>query len=152
METQGVRRFYRDGIEQRITGPIHVSTTTDGHIVESYTLAEGGQRKYFATLAGSHWCAHGDTVAEAIANALWKDPSRRPSLDALVSEIQGVGITRKITLNEFKLLTGACSEGCRVALAQAKQDATPLTAHEIRDLISREWGDKLLSILGWADS
>ncbi len=142
------RKFYRDGIEEQIVGQIRVNVTSDGHIVESYKLASG-KRRFFATLARSHWCAHGDTVAQAVADAIWKDPSKRPSMESLVKSIKSDGRTRKITLNEFRVLTGACLTGCRDALVKAGRDDSPMTANEIRDVVSFQWGNKLLSILGW---
>lgn len=141
------RTFYRDGLEETITGPIRVSVTSDGHIIEKYTLSNG-KKRYFATLAGTHWCAHGDTIANAITDAVWKDPAQRPSQEALVKSIQAEGPSRKITLNEFRLLTGACLTGCMTVLNQAKKDTSPLTAAEILAL-SQEWGEKLFSLLEW---
>lgn len=144
------RKLYRDGLVEDIVGPITAKVTSDGHTVESYTLANG-KRRYFATIAGTHWCAHGDTVASAIADALWKDPARRPSAESLITEIKSDGKDRKITLNEFRLITGACITGCREALSRAGKDETPMTAFEVRDNVSREWGNKLISMLGWND-
>lgn len=142
------RKFYRDGLEEEISGPIRSRVTSDGHTVEIYKNTKGKQR-YFATLAGTHWCAHGDSIASAVADAIWKDPVRRPSIDALKAEIRKEGKSRKITLNEFRLLTGACLSGCRSALEKSGKDESPLTAHEIRDQISKDWGGKLLSVLEW---
>jgi hypothetical protein len=144
MET---RKLYRDGLTEEITGPILVHTTSDGHVVESYNLANG-KKRFFATLAGTHWCAHGDSIANAVADALWKDPWRRPSMRALVESVKG-DKKHKFTLNEFRFLTGACLTGCRSALAQAGRDDSPMTAFDIRDIVSREWGNKLISVLGW---
>lgn len=143
----GTRKLYRDGLEEEITGPIRVSQTSDGHTVERYTLANG-KKRFFATLAGTHWCAHGDTIANAVADALWKDPERRPSMQSLVESVKG-DRKHKFTLNEFRLITGACLTGCRSALAQIGRDDSPMTAFEIRDIVSREWGTKLISLLGW---
>lgn len=142
------RKFYRDGLDEEICGPIKVRVTSDGHTIESYKDTKGRQR-YFATLSGTHWCAHGDSVASAVADALWKDPKQRPSLDSLKVEINKIGKKRKITLNEFRMLTGACLSGCRSALERAGRDDSPITAFEIRDNISKEWGNKLISVLGW---
>ena len=142
-------RMYRDGIEVIIDGEIKVSKTRAGHTVEKFLV--GGIPKYFVTLKDTHFCAHGDTIAEAVADASWKDPSKRPSLDELKRKIQKAGRNRKITLPEFRLLTGACREGCRVALSRAKLDGSPMTAADIRDKVSKEWGDKLMNILGWND-
>ena len=138
--------IYRDGIEEKILGRIKVSETSDGHIVERYKL-ENGKMRYFATLSGTHWCAHGDSAAEAIADAIWKDPEQRPSIEALAQAIRADGPSRKITFQEFRHLTGACKVGCEEALRRAGRDHTPLTAQEIRDHVSREWGDKLIEIL-----
>lgn len=142
------RKFYRDGLEEKIVGPIRVTVTSDGHTVEAYRLTDG-KRRFFVTLSGSHWCAHGDNIANAVADALWKDPLRRPSMQALVESIKLEGKSRKITLNEFRLITGACLTGCRSALAQVGRDETPMTANDIRDSVSFDWGNKLIAVLGW---
>lgn len=142
------RKFYRDGVEESISGPIRVLVTSDGHVVEKYKTDKGKWR-YFATLAGTHWCAHGESIASAVSDAIWKDPAQRPSLTALKAEILNVGKKRKITLNEFRVLTGACLTGCRSALEKAGKDESPMTAYDIRDYVSKEWGTKLLSILEW---
>lgn len=147
----GARKFYRDGLEETIIGPIKVTVTPDGHTIEHYSLSDGVQR-VFATLVGTHWCAHGDTVASAIADAMWKDPANRPSMEALVESIKKDGRKRKITLNEFRLLTGACLIGCREALHKIGRDESPMMAQDIRDLVSRDWGNKLLSVLGWEET
>lgn len=144
------RKFYRDGLEEKIIGKIVTTKTSDGHIVESYRLANGN-RRFFVTLSGTHWCAHGDTIANAVADAIWKDPTKRPSMEMLVASIKKEGQSRKITLNEFRVLTGACLTGCRSAIAQAGVDESALTAKEIRDRVSFEWGNKLLSVLGWQE-
>ena len=144
--------MYRDGMEiehDRDYG-IRVSKTRDGHIVEAFKVQ--GVTKYFVTLKDSIFCAHGDTVADAIADALWKDPAKRPSAEALKEEIVKAGKARLITLREFRLLTGACAEGCRIAMERARIDeksTKSMTAFDIRDKISKEWGAKLLKILGW---
>ena len=142
------RKFYRDGLEEEISGPIRVLTTSDGHVVESYKTSDG-KRRYFATLAGSHWCAHGNSIADAVTDALFKDPAQRPSIDSLVQSINADGKKRKISLSEFRILTGACLVGCKTALDRAGKDGSPMTATEIRDVVSRDWGNKLLAVLGW---
>ena len=142
------RKVYRDGLEELVVGPIRVTVTSDGHTIESYKLSDG-RRRFFATLAGTHWCAHGETVAAAVADAIWKDPTKRPSMESLVASIKSDGRSRKITLNEFRVLTGACLTGCRDALAKAGRDDSPMTAADIREVVSFEWGNKLISVLGW---
>jgi hypothetical protein len=142
------RKFYRDSLEEDIVGEIKVRTTLEGHAVEVYTLASG-EKRYFATISGTHYCAHGMSIADAIGSALWKDPERRPSTESLIASINGDGRARKIALHEFRLITGACLTGCRTALTRAGKDESPMTADDIRNMVSREWGDKLISMLGW---
>lgn len=144
------RTLYRDGLEEKIIGPIRVRQTSDGHIIEIYKLADG-TRRFFATLAGTHLSAHGTSIANAVADALWKCPERRPSMEALRESINNEGKTHMFTLNEFRLLTGACLTGCMSALDRVDRDESPMTAKEIREVVSREWGDKLISVLGWKE-
>lgn len=149
MRTQTAgKKIYRDGLEEIFIGVIKVHTTQEGHIIESYRLSNG-KRRFFATLAGTHWCAHGNTIAQAVADALWKDPANRPSREAIVDEIKKAGKKRKITLNEFREITGACLEGCRAALATSGVKEEPMTAFDVRDKVSKEWGNQLISALGW---
>lgn len=138
--------LFRDGLEERIDGPPVVSTTREGHRVESYRI--DGINRFFVTLAGSHYCAHGSTLAEAVADAIWKDPKKRPSLDAVKESIRNDGKNRKITLQEFRILTGACQTGCQVALKRAGLDGSPMRARDIKKHFP-DWGAKLLEILEW---
>lgn len=139
--------IFRDGIEEKAAGPLRVSTTREGHRVESYRLPDGAKR-FFVTLSGSHYCAHGNTLAEAVADAIWKDDKKRPSLEAIKEEIRKAGKTRKISLQEFRILTGACQTGCQIALKRAGLSGSPMEAREVKKYFP-DWGEKLLRILGW---
>jgi hypothetical protein len=140
-------KLYRDGIEEVIDGRPKVKTTREGHIVECYKV--GGKPRFFVTLAGTHYCAHGETLAEAISDAVWKDERKRPSLESLKEGIRAVGRDRKITLNEFRVLTGACLYGCREALAsKGLQSVSSMTADDIAKHFP-DWGEKLLVVLEW---
>lgn len=142
------RKFYRDGLEEEIIGEVITSETGDGHTVESYTT-KNGEKKFFVTIAGSHLCAHGRSVAEAVADALWKDEKNRPPREELVKKIRAFGQSYKLTLNEFRHLTGACLAGCESALLRAGVKEREMTPAEIYTVVSKEWGRKLLDILGW---
>lgn len=139
-------KYFRDGLELTLDSAPKISKTREGHVVEKYKA--DGKDGYFVTLAGTHYCAHGATLPQAISDALWKDKTRRPSMEALKAQIQEEGEERLISLNEFRLLTGACSEGCRVALARAGLDGSPMTARDIYKHFN-DWGGRLLEILGW---
>lgn len=137
---------FRDGVEETADSPVVVSTTREGHRVEFYRVS--GADRFFVTLANSHYCAHGNSLAEAIADAIWKDDKRRPSLDAVKSNIREDGKNRKITFNEFRVLTGACKTGCELALKRAGLDGSPMKVSEIKKYFP-EWGAKLIAILEW---
>ena len=136
--------FYRDGMSLKIDDPPKVYSTREGHVVEQYS--SHGEKGFFVTLKGTHYCAHGKTLESAIADALWKDESKRPNMEALKIEIAKDIENRKITLNEFRYLTGACSEGCRIALKREKMSESPLVASEIRRIFP-EWGAVLMEKL-----
>jgi len=138
--------IFRDGLEETADNPVLVSTTREGHRVESYSV--GGVKRFFVTLSGSHYCAHGGTLAEAIADAIWKDEKKRPSLESVKESIRKDGKNRKITLGEFRILTGACQAGCLLALKNEGLDGSPMRARDIKKYFP-EWGEKLLSILEW---
>lgn len=136
--------FYRDGLEEQIDTKPKVYSTREGHVVEEYSV--GGVKRFFVTISGSTYCAHGNTLAEAITDAIWKDEKKRPNLESLKKEINEAGRDRKITLAEFKILTGACSTGCSVALKRAGLDGSPMTSDDIEKHFP-EWGKKLKKVL-----
>ena len=93
--------IFRDGLEENSNCLPTVSKTREGHVVESYNV--DGVERFFVTLAGSHLSAHGNTLAEAIADAIWKDEKQRPSLETLKAEINKDGRDNEIILFEFDI-------------------------------------------------
>ncbi len=146
MKKAGAVTVFRDGLEEIADAVPLVSTTRDGHRIESYSVK--GEKRFFVTLRGTHWCAHGNTIADAIADATWKDEAKRPSLEQVKEDIKKDGKKRKITLQEFQILTGACRAGCSIALKQAGLDGSPMLAKDVKKHFP-EWGEKLLVILEW---
>lgn len=142
-----MQNILRDGIEHSLDlgSKISVRTTSDGHVIESWKSK--GKRVYFANLFESVYCAHGDTAAQAIGDAIWKDPKRRPSLEALTAEIKPEIKTRKLTVREFRLLTGACESGCRDFLRRYKLELdVTMTLAEFLP-IGGDWAKKLERVL-----
>lgn len=143
--------IYRDGVEHRLDKGTKVKTrkTRAGHIIESWMT--NGKRVYFANLADSVYCAHGDTEEGAISAAIWKDPARRPSMEALLAEIRPVVKTRKITVYEFRALTGACLTGCKHFLEQRGLGMdTAMTLDEFLP-IGGEWAQSLKRVIEGAE-
>ena len=138
-------QILRDSVIHTLDGNVSIRTTSDGHVIESWK--SNGKRVYFANLYNSVYCAHGDTAAQAIGDAIWKDPKRRPSLEKLVAEIKPVVKTRKITLKEFRVLTGACESGCKHFLEQKGLPlSVKMTLAEFMP-IGGEWAKKLAEVL-----
>lgn len=139
-------KLFRDGLEQEIDARPIMSRTAEGHAVETYFVK--GKKKFFVTLAGLPYCAHGATLAQAIADAIWKDEKQRPTLQAVKEIICKAGKLYKISVQEFRVLTGACSEGCAMALEKAGLDGSPMVIEDVVKYFP-EWGHKLQSILEW---
>jgi len=140
-------KIYRDGVEHTLDSGSRVKsrTTPDGHVIESWLSK--GKKVFFANLAGSVYCAHGDSEAQAIGDAVWKNPALRPSMDSLVAEIRPIVKTRKITVREFQLLTGACTSGCTHFLSE--NNLASDTSMTLADFlpIGGDWARKLAQVL-----
>jgi hypothetical protein len=137
-------KFYRDGLEELIDAPPKVSTNRDGNVIESYTV--NGKKRYFVELYGTPYCAHGETIAEATAAALWKDPAKRPSAEKLKAKINK-DPKYKLNVHEFRILTGACLDGCRVALErEGLSMSVKMTPKEVEKRFG-EWGNRLIKVL-----
>ncbi len=142
-----MKSIYRDGIEYRdVKSDIKTRVTSDGHIIESWVTNEG-KKVYFANLKNSVYCAHGTTAAEAIGEAIWKDPAKRPSLEKLVAKIKPKLNTYKISVTEFRILTGACKTGCDHFLqAHNLSSNVKMTLKEFLP-IGGDWAKKLEQVL-----
>lgn len=142
-----MKKIYRDGVEHGLDvgSTPSVKITRDGHVIESWM--SGGKRVYFANLKDSVYCAHGDTIAQAVGDAIFKDPAKRPSIDALIAEIKPVVKTRKITVQEFIILTGACLTGCRDFLNNKGLSQTVSMTLDDFMPIGGEWATRLKKVL-----
>ncbi len=93
---------------------------------------------------GNHW-AHGETVKEAVQDAtdkavIYMDQSE------VVAEIKSTG---KVTVAQYRAITGACREGCRHFLQTiGKPDATELNLEEAKELTKGHYGyDKFIEAI-----
>jgi len=85
---------------------------------------------------GNHW-AHGKTVKEAIQDATDKAVIDMDQSE-VVAEIKASG---KVTLAQYRAITGACREGCRQFLQSiGKPDATELSIEEVKELVKGHYG------------
>jgi hypothetical protein len=137
------RVVYRDGIEHTLDlgSKIKSKVTRNGTLVEYWK--SGGELVFFATLKDGAYCAHGSTAAGAIRAAEWKDPDKRPEKTKLAKKIKQAGPGRKITVMEFRLLTGACEVGCREFLRQHKLPMTTSMTLDAFKKIGGDWATQL---------
>ena len=143
-------KYYRDKTTFEVLEKPKVYQNQEGHTIERCKTKNGNL--FFVTLKDSHYCAHGKTLADAVADAKYKDPSQRPKIDELLFEIKQAGKNRVITLNEFRFITGACRVGCEQALDKVGlSHVSAMSAYDIRDKVSREWGKKLIDMIGWEE-
>lgn len=138
---------YRDGVKFPLDSgsQVKTKTTRDGHLVEYW--ASNGKNVYFVTLKNSVYCAHGDSLPEAIMSATWKDPTKRPDMKKLAKEIAADIENRKINVREFCYLTGACMAGTKQFLEQHNLPITvSMTIKEFKP-IGGEWATKLEQVI-----
>jgi len=84
-------------------------------------------KKCYVAKVGNHW-AHGKTAKEAI-----QDATDKATLDADVADVVAeIKLTGRVTVVQYRAITGACREGCRQFLHSiGKPDATDLPLVEV---------------------
>lgn len=94
--------------------------------------------------------AHGSTIAKAISDLRFKIAQVDFDKDDLIAEISSRGTVR---FDDFRLLTGACSEGLREGMAQAgiDPDATELPLSDVLAKAHGPYGNALKECFEAAD-
>jgi len=93
---------------------------------------------------GNH-CAHGKTVKEAI-----QDATDKATLDADVADVVAeIKQTGKVTIAQYRAITGACQEGCCQFLKSiCKPDATDLPLADVMEQVKGHYGfDKFIEAI-----
>lgn len=137
----GMRKVFRDGLEIETTDPPR-TLIREGHTCEVFKTKEGDM--WFVTLAGTPFCAHGDSFQDAVSAAKEKQNPGAAKAEALAR----VRETKRVNLRDFCLVTGACRAG---ATAWAKQEGVSIkedlsvtdTLNLLKKSSSREWGERL---------
>ena len=93
-------------------------------------------KPYYLAKVGNHW-AHGKTAKEAI-----QDATDKAVIDMNQSEVvDEIKASGKVTLAQYRAITGACREGCRHFLQTiGKPDATELSLEEVKELVKGHYG------------
>ena len=96
----------------------------------------GDLDKCYLAKVGNHW-AHGKTAKEAI-----QDATEKAVIDMNQSEVVAeIKASGKVTLAQYRAITGACREGCRHFLQTiGKPDATELSLEEVKELVKGHYG------------
>lgn len=81
--------------------------------------------------------AHGETSREAVEDCQFK--VRQGELD-LEEEILRIRQEDKVTVEDYRLLTGACREGCRRFLESTGVTRKSLSVHEAIELVQGQYG------------
>lgn len=131
----------RDGVEMWTEG--EVFTAPGGEIVEVlYETESSTEKKYFVELSGTPACAHGDTVLEAIDDAMDKRGEREPLSEDEKKEYRADNY--KFSARLFMKLTRACKSGTRAWLKERGLPAdVTMTIAEFRKAGGRQWADAL---------
>jgi hypothetical protein len=106
----------------------------------------GDLDKCYLAKVGNHW-AHGKTAKEAI-----QDATEKAVIDMNQSEVVAeIKASGKVTLAQYRAITGACREGCRHFLQTiGKPDATELSLEEVKELVKGHYGyDKFIEAINY---
>jgi len=136
---------YRDGIEMWTEG--EVFEAPGGEVIEVlYTKQVGGRKVFFAELQGEPACAHGETVEEAIEEALLKRDGSKPLTEEEKKKYSAENF--KFSPSLFKRITGACNAGVNAWLEERGLDrSVKMTIQEFKDAGGGAWAKKLESMV-----
>lgn len=81
--------------------------------------------------------AHGRTIKEAIEDVNFKYLNESMDVQDVVNQIKATG---SMSVAEFRMITGACREGCRRFLKQRGISKTELPFNEAIELIKDQFG------------
>jgi hypothetical protein len=113
---------------------INTEKLTKGIIICKARYFGGGKIKdleqCYVAKVGNYW-AHGRTAKEAI-----QDATDKATLYADVADVVAeIKLTGKVTIAQYRTITGACREGCRQFLQSiGKPDATDLPLAEMQQV------------------
>ena len=93
-------------------------------------------RKCFVANKGDYW-AHADTVRQAVEDVNFKFLQENFNVEEIVKEIKE---SKMISVNQFRLLTGACSGGCSNFMAQRNLTKTEYPLQEALGLLRGQFG------------
>lgn len=81
--------------------------------------------------------AHGDTLKEAVEDVNFKFLQETFDLDTLVSEIKS---KKTMSVSEYRLITGACRQGCANFRKSKGIESTELPLKEVINITKNEYG------------
>ncbi len=98
-------------------------------------------KESFLANQGEHW-SHGKTSREAVEDLRFKVMAENFDKDDVLNEIKD---TQRVHVHHYRLLTGACSEGCRHFLRNNgyEEDTDSLPLPEVVRLISGQYGSDI---------
>lgn len=134
---------YRDGLELNSKGE---SFTLGNEALIEVFYTDSGQKRYFATLLGRPFSAHGYTVEEAVEEAKIKRDGQRKLSEEEKSKLRADGY--KFSVLEFRRITGACNAGIDDWLKKRGLDrSVKMTIDELRTAGASDWAESLKQAL-----
>jgi virulence-associated protein VapD len=122
----------------------------DDYIIMKCRYFGGGDldklKKCFVVESGEYY-SHGETIKQAIEDVTFKKLSQNFDLNELIADIKERG---NITINDYRLITGACKAGVNHFLeSNGLQDKENLPIDKVIDLTRGSYGhDRFVEVLG----
>lgn len=134
------RAAYRDGVDSFTEGEL--IDTPEALIEVLYKKEKGEDKFFFAELKGTVFCAHGDTIEEAIEDAKEKQGLKREFTEEEKENFKNYEYKYSVSL--FRKITGACRKGISDWLNERNLDKNVLmTIKEFREAGGGQWADTL---------
>jgi len=89
------------------------------------------------TVEDTVYTAHGQTIRQAVADLRFKILQLTANLDDVVSEIKR---KQTVSVHEYRLITGACQQGCELFLQQNGIEVNELPLDRVLTLVETAYG------------
>lgn len=83
------------------------------------------------------YTAHGETIRQAIEDVNFKYLQENSNVQDIVNQVKS---TNKITVSQFRLITGACSTGCKNFLTEKGVTVTEMELPKAMKLLKGAFG------------
>jgi hypothetical protein len=122
------------------------SNKTIGELTILKGFYKNSKKNVYVVFKGE-FSAHGNSIREAKNDLEFKILSKNFNVDDLVNKIKK---ENKVTINDYRLLTGACSSGVNNFLNENNVNVEEMSLNEAIELTNGAYGsERFKQLIGW---